>query len=565
MWEGTDGTLCLGHDKSVSVMAIISRLFALGAITGEQWNGPADAPVCTDLLGKWENDFAAGERAFIMQSQSYTCQESSCMPGATMGDFEAKFASNCMVKASGGRQSTAIQDPVPQATGMGMNVEFHAQKPCKALGLLGLGEDKARPAPTESGSGESGSGAGCSDPMTSCAYPEAPAGLTRMPFLPDKSLNAWNGLAFTVNVGEQEVTDWPGSLNFKHDQIYGVESSVCRICDSDPCVYSIENWQQEKAFYDGGMMMERSVARSAADGGTFTTRAFMFKKDSDKAAAQADSRNQGLKYAQTFGENGCNIEVVWEIEPMAGGGLNVQLGMDYGAATCETEEGLRNADAVYFTGSEVVVLLEEAAIKRANHLDDSCASGYKEMLRFASNFVCKDTEAVISADIIYYNDVGQAFAPVPSALSADALAKAGLTTGSGELGQVQPLSQDPSNPTPFFTGTGVDYFSGGKVCASGASDGERPSGSQFKITASPTTAPDTCSAYYWDPLLSATEGDGMAWEVDCASGDCSSGGDSLAPIIGGSVGGAALILIVLFILYRAKKKGKTSNPKTASV
>ena len=550
-------------------MAIISTIFALGAITGEQWNGPADAPVCKDLLGKWKNDFAAGERAFVMQSQSYTCQESSCMPGSTMGDFEAKFASNCMVKASGGRQSTAMQDPVPQATGMGMNVEFHAQKPCKALGLLGLGEDNARPAPNVSGSGESGSGAGCSDPMTSCAYPEAPAGLTRMPFLPDKSLNMWMGLSFTVtNVGEQDVTDWPGSLSFKHDQIYGVESSVCRICDSDPCVYSIENWQQEKAFYDGGMMMERSVARSAADGGTFTTRAFMFKKDSDKAAAQADSRNQGLKYAQTFGENGCNIEVVWEIEPMAGGGLNLQLGMDYGAATCETEQGLRNADAVYFTGSEVVVLLEEAALKRANHLDDSCASGYKEMLRFASNFVCKDTEAVISADIIYYNDVGQAFAPVPSALSADALAKAGLTTG-----QVQPLSQDPSNPTPFFTGTGVDYFSGGKVCAPGASDGERPSGSQFKITASPTTAPDTCSAYYWDPLLSATEGDGMAWEVGDSSGDDDDDDDdddSLAPIIGGSVGGAALILIVLIVLlilyrYRAKKKGNDEKKSPVAV
>ena len=185
------------------------------------------------------------------------------------------------------------------------------------------------------------------------------------------------------------------------------------------------------------------------------------------------------------------------------------------------------------------------------------------MLRFASNFVCKDTEAVISADIIYYNDVGQAFAPVPSALSADALAKAGLTTG-----QVQPLSQDPSNPTPFFTGTGVDYFSGGKVCASGASDGDRPSGSQFKITASPTTAPETCSAYYWDPLLSATEGDGMAWEfseVDCTSGDCSSGGDSLASIIGGSVGGAALILIVLLILYRAKKKGNYGKKSPVAV
>ena len=173
------------------------------------------------------------------------------------------------------------------------------------------------------------------------------------------------------------------------------------------------------------------------------------------------------------------------------------------------------------------------------------------------------TVTVISADIIYYNDVGQAFAPVPSALSADALAKAGLTTG-----QVQPLSQDPSNPTPFFTGTGVDYFSGGKVCASGASDGDRPSGSQFKITASPTTAPETCSAYYWDPLLSATEGDGMAWEFskgDCTSGDCSSGGDSLAPIIGGSVGGAALILVVLLILYRAKKKGNCGKQSPVAV
>ena len=104
------------------------------------------------------------------------------------------------------------------------------------------------------------------------------------------------------------------------------------------------------------------------------------------------------------------------------------------------------------------------------------------MLRFSSNFVCKDTEAVVSADIIYRNDVGQVFAPNPSNLSAEALAKAGIA----DVAEVQALSQDPANPTPFFTGTGVNYFGDGKVCAPGASDGERPTGSRFEITASPT-------------------------------------------------------------------------------
>ena len=50
----------------------------------------------------------------------------------------------------------------------------------------------------------------------------------------------------------------------------------------------------------------------------------------------------GLQYAKSFaGENGCDTEVVWEIKPMAGGGIDMELGVPLDATSCETAQALR--------------------------------------------------------------------------------------------------------------------------------------------------------------------------------------------------------------------------------
>ena len=84
------------------------------------------------------------------------------------------------------------------------------------------------------------------------------------------------------------------------------------------------------------------------------------------------------------------------------------------------------------------------------------------------------------------------------------------TAGGAE--NIQTLSSDPYYPTPFFTGTGVNYLQPGGRCVEGGID-YRPHGSQFVISASPAAAPQSCGSFFWDPLLSSIEGDGFAWDI----------------------------------------------------
>jgi len=214
-----------------------------------------------------------------------------------------------------------------------------------------------------------------------------------------------------------------------------------------------------------------------------------------------DARNEGLQYAKTFsGDNGCDTEVVYEIKPMTGGGIEMELSVPLDATSCETEQGLRNGIATYFTGEEVVVLVSKSALRASHYLDTSCeADGYKELLRFAANFVCKADGSSVTADIIYLNDVRTPYAPDPSARDS--------VTYNGET--VLALSRDPSNPTLFNTGTGVDYLSASGVCQNPGQ--ERPHGGKFVIVASAAAAPESCGSFYWDPLLQAVEGDGYGF------------------------------------------------------
>ena len=117
--------------------------------------------------------------------------------------------------------------------------------------------------------------------------------------------------------------------------------------------------------------------------------------------AMADERNLGLKYAKTFtGESGCDTEVVWEITPKSGGGIDMGLTVPIDAFSCETEAGLRNAIHVYYTGEEVVVLIARKALKEAHYLNATCESGgYKELVRFASVFVCKEAGESVAATV----------------------------------------------------------------------------------------------------------------------------------------------------------------------
>ena len=53
---------------------------------------------------------------------------------------------------------------------------------------------------------------------------------------------------------------------------------------------------------------------------------YTFASDAEREAALADPRNDGLQYARKMkGENGCDVEIVYEFFPKTGGGLMVEI------------------------------------------------------------------------------------------------------------------------------------------------------------------------------------------------------------------------------------------------
>ena len=134
-----------------------------------------------------------------------------------------------------------------------------------------------------------------------------------------------------------------------------------------------------------------------------------------------------------------------------------------------------------------MVVVKRRALKEASFLSTCDSDGYKELLRFASTFVCKATGASVAASVKFYDDVYREYA-------------------------LDELSTDAANPTPYFTGVGVNYLGAGGRCVEGGIS-YRPHGSVFSITATASDAPESCGSFYWDPLLQAVPGDGFAWEL----------------------------------------------------
>ena len=110
--------------------------------------------------------------------------------------------------------------------------------------------------------------------------------------------------------------------------------------------------EARRTWYTGGVM--GTVRRES-----FTMRSFHFASEAMKTAAMAvasDTLNPGLQYAKTYaGRNGCDVEVVLEFLPQAGGGLEVQASLGLESLAKETEMALRYSVKAYATSTEIVV------------------------------------------------------------------------------------------------------------------------------------------------------------------------------------------------------------------
>ena len=109
------------------LITVTAMLTVLG-LDKEQWNGPEGAKRCDNLGALWEKEFDVGERAFMLQSQSYICAGVDCDGD---GGFFAKYEFKCAAKGSGGVGSQDIQAPYVGYTITGSTSEFHSHKSCK--------------------------------------------------------------------------------------------------------------------------------------------------------------------------------------------------------------------------------------------------------------------------------------------------------------------------------------------------------------------------------------------------------------------------------------------------
>ena len=128
-------------------------------LTGEQWNGPEGAGRCGNLGALWTKEFDVGERAFMLQSQSYICEGVDCDGD---GGFFAKYAWKCAAKGSGGKASQDIQAPYVSYVITGSTAEFHSHKSCQFFEDIG-----------DEGSWTTNVTGSCTVPKASeCQYPD---------------------------------------------------------------------------------------------------------------------------------------------------------------------------------------------------------------------------------------------------------------------------------------------------------------------------------------------------------------------------------------------------------
>ena len=276
-------------------------------------------------------------------------------------------------------------------------------------------------------------------------------------------------VAMVNGKGLSEITKAGIKANWNIEPAHGINAKVVTppnftSSDSGGNPYGIiydakfaSNGHSPWAMYDGGVMVTAKI------GPELTYRMFMFKNDALIADAKKDPKNAGLPYAHPFpSANGCNAEVVYEFKPKAGGGLEVNLGLE--------QLMMRVMKTVSWLGTdkEVVITAARAAIKKAARypvpLDQECdAEGVtEELVRFSRSFICASTGQRVVASV---------FGPKDSALKFH-----------------------PEKPVKF-----EDMFPNlmSKTDAPGFDFG----GLDFRLGLNESQAPASCGTMYWDPYL----------------------------------------------------------------
>jgi hypothetical protein len=266
-------------------------------------------------------------------------------------------------------------------------------------------------------------------------------------------------------------------------------------------------------------------------------KAYVFASEEERQAALADPRNAGLKYAREMkGENGCDVEIVYEFKPRPGGGLWVELNYTPQPTSNDQSKNraLKDTTSSYLIPGEntVVVQTSRSAMRRAQHLPvrPGCDDGMLTVIKMSSLFICKATG-------------------LPVNISSITMSRTSAEGGPLEHPPAVNISTDPANPTTFLVGP----------ANSTRAQTANPTDPGFRVTMDPADAPVSCGSFYWDPLILSVPGDGKAASGVAAKEVAAKSNDDGGLSIAGAVAVVVLAALGMFRHVRRRQPLRSTD------
>ena len=147
--------------------------------------------------------------------------------------------------------------------------------------------------------------------------------------------------------------------NFSHGPVHGTPGTYCQLRGEGTT---------------GRFLYNSSVVFSTNTLSNMKYKMYVFSNEGERQAALQDTRNPGLQYATEMkGENGCDVELLYEFKPATGGGLSINPSLSGFVHTLlDTSSAYSNP-----SGSYAVMQLKKKALRQSQYLAvrESCDSG----------------------------------------------------------------------------------------------------------------------------------------------------------------------------------------------
>jgi hypothetical protein len=402
----------------------------------------------------WTEDVKAGDRGFLVEGNEHGAQFSCSAKGTNAADEVLDPVVSNFVSLGYFQQSSR------------MPCQLFAERFDKADVQPGMFlNQSSSPSPMNSSCDTLGA------PAT-CTYPRA-----------DLGQNSWGGVSFKISrVNDKHTTegDTPGvayeppynALNrtITHAPVFGGSESSCALAGGS-----------STSLYSSGVVLSGNPLPD-----DMKYKVYAFASESERQLALADARNDGLQYAREMtGENGCDVEIVYEFFPQPGGGLMVEISQTMSGVTEAMQRAITDSTSAYVIPEQniAVVQVSKNTLRENQYLPlrDGCDDGMESTVKFSTQFICKATGQRVNIDRI----------------------KMSRTSPNGKT--VEDISTDPSNPTTFQTDPANPTDCYYKMECGGFQ--HEP---DFELHMDPTSAPESCGSFYWDPLVHAVPGDGQS-------------------------------------------------------